>query len=164
MWSVVSHKSSSIFSVVMAERDESLTNPPLHLIHMSICLLSMPLSKDYWCPAFDIWHIMCHNVSSNELNLGRRKKTQLPSVSRIAHNSFLCVCGCVCSSLLILWLWVLWLLRFTGEVLSDLCRTLHCVIWCVSPHMSSTQDILNLTLGGWAHNPADIKLCCEWIK
>lgn len=47
MWSMMSHKSSSIFSAVMAERDESLHNPPLHLIHMSICLLSMPLSKDY---------------------------------------------------------------------------------------------------------------------
>lgn len=90
----MSHKSSSIFSVVMAERDESLTNPPLHLIHMSICLLSMPLSKDYWCPAFDLWHILCHNVSSNELNQRREKKTCLPSVPRIGHNSFICVRPC----------------------------------------------------------------------
>lgn len=151
----MSHKSSSIFSVVMAERDESLTSPPLHLIHMSICLLSMPLSKDYWCPAFDIWHIMCHNVSSNELTQRRRKKhgcRQFPESLTILLFFFFCMC----SSSLILWLWVLWLAWFTGEVLSDLCRTLHCVIWCVTPHMSSAHEILNLTVGGWAHNPASI--------
>lgn len=42
------HKSSSIVSVAMGERDElPLDPPPHHLIHLSICLLSLPLSKDY---------------------------------------------------------------------------------------------------------------------
>lgn len=135
----------------MAEREELLTNPPpLHLIHMSICLLSMPLSKDYWCPAFDIWHIMCHNVSSNELTQRRRKKSWLTI-------PFLCVrprwyCGCE-------------YYEFTGEVLSDLCRIQHCVICvCVSPHMSTTQEILIMTPCGWAHNPANfITLKCMAI-
>lgn len=90
MWSVMSHKSSSITSALMAEKDEALTSP-LHLIHVSICLLSMPLSKDYWCSAFDIWHIMCHNISSSELTCRGQKKTWLPSVPRITHKSFLCV-------------------------------------------------------------------------
>jgi len=44
MWSKMTHKSSFISSVVLAEKDELLF---FHLIHMSICLLSMPLSKDY---------------------------------------------------------------------------------------------------------------------
>ena len=44
MWSEMSHKSCFIFSVVVAEKDELLF---FHLIHMSICLLSVPLSKDY---------------------------------------------------------------------------------------------------------------------
>lgn len=131
--------------------------PPLHLIHMSICLLSMPLSEDYWCPAFDIWHIMCHNVSSNELTQWRRgrKKTktgcrQFPESLTIPF--FFCVF--VLTNIVACEYY-----GFAGEVLSDLCRTLRGVIWCVSPHVPSTQVILNLTLGGWAHNPADIKFC-----
>lgn len=102
MWSVMSHKSSSIFSVVMAERDESLSNP-LHLIHMSICLLSMPLSKDYWCPTFDIWHIMCHNFSSHELTWRRGQKS-LTDPFFVSRSS------------LIFCLWVLWHSWFIGEV------------------------------------------------
>lgn len=59
-------------SPLMAERDESLPDPPpSHLIHMSICPLSMPLSKDYWCPAFDLSHIMCYTVSANEVTQSR---------------------------------------------------------------------------------------------
>ena len=64
MWSKMSHKSSFISSLVLAEKDELLF---FHLIHMSICLLSVPLSKDYWCPAFDIWHISQCSFSSSEL-------------------------------------------------------------------------------------------------
>lgn len=76
--------------------------PPLHLIHMSICLLSMPLSEDYWCPAFDIWHIMCHNVSSNELTQWRRgrKKQKLAAVSSQNRSQFFFFF--LCSSSLIL--------------------------------------------------------------
>lgn len=87
MWSTVSHKSSSISSVVMAERDESLSSPPLHLIHMSICLLSMPLSKDYWCPACDIRRIMRLDASSNELTW--RKKKMAPVTSPNHSQLFL---------------------------------------------------------------------------
>lgn len=45
MWSEMSHKSCFISSMALAEKDELLFSP--HLIHMSICLLSVPLSKDY---------------------------------------------------------------------------------------------------------------------
>lgn len=135
MWSVMSHKSSSIFSVVMAERDESLSNP-LHLIHMSICLLSMPLSKDYWCPTFDIWHIMCHNFSSHELTWRRGQKS-------LTDPFF------VSRSLLVFCLWVLWHSWFIGEVLSDLWRTNHYVVWCVSPYKCFN----------WFLFLIDVKLC-----
>lgn len=64
MWSKMTHKSSFISCVVLAEKDELLF---FHLIHMSICLLFVPLSKDYWCPAFDIWHISRRGFSSSEL-------------------------------------------------------------------------------------------------
>lgn len=47
MWSEMSHKSCFISSVAVAEKDELLFFSPPHLIHMSICLLSVPLSKDY---------------------------------------------------------------------------------------------------------------------
>lgn len=93
VWSV--YKSSFIFSTVMAERHESLRNPPHlhlppHLIHMSICLLSMPLSKDHWCPAFDIWHIMCH-VSSNELTQrSKKKKANCLHIPKSLTVPFLC--------------------------------------------------------------------------
>lgn len=130
MWSVMSHKSSSIFSVVMAERDESLSNP-LHLIHMSICLLSMPLSKDYWCPTFDIWHIMCHNISSHELTWRRGQKS-LTDPFFVSRSS------------LIFCLWVLWHSWFIGEVLSDLWRTNHYVVWCVSPYIHLCTEMFQL--------------------
>lgn len=121
MWPAMSHKSSSIFSLVMAERDELLPKPPhlhhpLHLIHMSICLLSMPLSKDHWCPAFDIWHTMCHNVSPNELNQKRKKQHGCHHIPKSLTISSVCV-----SVLVVV------LLRFRshiGKGLSDLCRTL----------------------------------------
>lgn len=72
MWPEMSHKSCFISSVVVAEKDELLF---FHLIHMSICLLSVPLSKDYWCPVFDIWHITQSSFSSCELTQrGRGKK------------------------------------------------------------------------------------------
>lgn len=45
MWPEMSHKSCFISSAALAEKDELLFFP--HLIHMSICLLSVPLSKDY---------------------------------------------------------------------------------------------------------------------
>lgn len=88
MWSEMSHKSCFISSVVVAERDELLF---FHLIHMSICLLSVPLSKDYWCPVFDIWHITQSSFSSCELTQRGRKKMQtwLPS-ARGALLQFLC--------------------------------------------------------------------------
>lgn len=77
--------------------------PPLHLIHMSICLLSMPLSEDYWCPAFDIWHIMCHNVSSNELTQWRRGRKKTKTGCRQFPESLtIPFFFCVCSSSLIL--------------------------------------------------------------
>lgn len=44
MWPEMSHKSCFISSAALAEKDELLF---FHLIHMSICLLSVPLSKDY---------------------------------------------------------------------------------------------------------------------
>lgn len=88
MWSEMSHKSCFISSVVVAEKDELLF---FHLIHMSICLLSVPLSKDYWCPVFDIWHITQSSFSSCELTQRGRKKMQtwLPS-ARGALSLFLC--------------------------------------------------------------------------
>lgn len=80
MWSEMSHKSCFISSVVVAERDELLF---FHLIHMSICLLSVPLSKDYWCPVFDIWHITQSSFSSCELTQrGREKNANLTAVSQ----------------------------------------------------------------------------------
>lgn len=76
MWSEMSHKSCFISSVVVAEKDELLF---FHLIHMSICLLSVPLSKDYWCPVFDIWHITQSSFSSCELTQrGREGKKCKP--------------------------------------------------------------------------------------
>lgn len=75
MWSEMSHKSCFISSVVVAEKDELLF---FHLIHMSICLLSVPLSKDYWCPVFDIWHITQSSFSSSELTQRGRKKKCKP--------------------------------------------------------------------------------------
>lgn len=90
MWSEMSHKSCFISFVVVAEKDELLF---FHLIHMSICLLSVPLSKDYWCPVFDIWHITQSSFSSCELTQrGREEKkmqTWLPS-ARGALSLFLC--------------------------------------------------------------------------
>lgn len=44
MWSERTHKSSFISFVVLAEKDELLF---FHLILPSICLLAVPLSKDY---------------------------------------------------------------------------------------------------------------------
>lgn len=66
-----------------------------HLIHMSICLLSVPLSKDYWCPVFDIWHITQSSFSSCELTQRERKKkmqTWLPSAMGLSHCSFVLLC------------------------------------------------------------------------
>lgn len=80
MWSEMSHKSCFISSVVVAEKDELLF---FHLIHMSICLLSVPLSKDYWCPVFDIWHITQSSFSSRELTQrGREKNSNLTAISQ----------------------------------------------------------------------------------
>lgn len=80
MWSEMSHKSCFISSVVVAEKDELLF---FHLIHMSICLLSVPLSKDYWCPVFDIWHITQSSFSSCELTQrGREKNSNLTAISQ----------------------------------------------------------------------------------
>lgn len=45
MWPEMSHKSCFISLAALAEKDELLFF--FHLIHMSICLLSVPLSKDY---------------------------------------------------------------------------------------------------------------------
>ncbi len=84
MWSKMTHKSSFISSVVLAEKDELLF---FHLIHMSICLLSMPLSKDYWCPAFDIWHISQCSFSSSELTQ-KKMQTWLPSAPRLPRYTF----------------------------------------------------------------------------
>lgn len=123
--------------------------PPLHLIHMSICLLSMPLSKDYWCPAFDIWHIMCHHVSSNELTRRRRGKI-LAAVSSLNRLQFLFSA----------------LAPTNIEAVSIMASAVKCyltsaglcmVLSGVSLHMSSRQVILSLILGGRAHNSADIK-------
>lgn len=144
----MSHKSSYISSVVMAERDESLTNPPLHLIHMSICLLSMPLSKDYWCPAFDIWHITCHNVSSNELNWRRRKKPgchQFPESLTIPF--FVCVCVCVFTVADIVAVSIMASLGKCYLTSAGLCIVLSgaCHLTC-----HPAQVILNSNPGGWA--------------
>ena len=80
MWSEMSHKSCFISSVVVAEKDELLF---FHLIHMSICLLSVPLSKDYWCPVFDIWHITQSSFSSCELTQrGRETNANLTAISQ----------------------------------------------------------------------------------
>lgn len=80
MWSEMSHKSCFISSVVVAEKDELLF---FHLIHMSICLLSVPLSKDYWCPVFDIWHIAQSSFSSCELTQrGSEKNANLTAISQ----------------------------------------------------------------------------------
>lgn len=99
----MSHKSSSIFSVVMAERDESLTNPPspshshvyLPVIHALERRLLMPC----------LWY-MTHHVPQRFIQWinpvkkrEKKNKNWLPSVPRIAHNSFF---FCVCSSSLIL--------------------------------------------------------------
>lgn len=88
MWSEMSHKSCFISSVVVAEKDELLF---FHLIHMSICLLSVPLSKDYWCPVFDIWHITQSSFSSSELTQRGRKKKCKPDCHEpggLSHCSF----------------------------------------------------------------------------
>ncbi len=89
MWSKMTHKSSFISSVVLAEKDELLF---FHLIHMSICLLSMPLSKDYWCPAFDIWHISQCSFSSSELTQKKKKKknANLTAIGSQASSLFFC--------------------------------------------------------------------------
>lgn len=88
MWSEMSHKSCFISSVVVAEKDELLF---FHLIHMSICLLSVPLSKDYWCPVFDIWHITQSSFSSCELTQrGRKKNANLTAISHGALSLLLC--------------------------------------------------------------------------
>lgn len=95
MWPEMSHKSCFISSVVVAEKDELLF---FHLIHMSICLLSVPLSKDYWCPVFDIWHITQSSFSSCELTQrgeGKEKKNaNLTAISRggLSHCSFVLPC------------------------------------------------------------------------
>lgn len=88
MWSEMSHKSCFISSMAVAEKDELLFSP--HLIHMSICLLSVPLSKDYWCPVFDIWHIRQSSFSSSELTQrGGEKNANLTAISRgLSHCSF----------------------------------------------------------------------------
>lgn len=154
MWLLMSHKSSTIFTVVMAERDESPLPTPTYLspshshvylpvIHALELRLLMP------CLLY-IWHIMCHNVSSNELTQRRRrKKKQLPSPSL-----FFCVhlhwySGCV---------WTSRFTWFTGEVLSDLYRTVHCVTWyvCVSPHVSHTTDNFEFDSQWVAVNSTDI--------
>ncbi len=83
MWSKMTHKSSFISSVVLAEKDELLF---FHLIHMSICLLSMPLSKDYWCPAFDIWHISQCSFSSSELT--QKKNANLTAIGSQASSLY----------------------------------------------------------------------------
>lgn len=91
MWSEMSHKSCFISSVVVAEKDELLF---FHLIHMSICLLSVPLSKDYWCPVFDIWHITQSSFSSCELTQRGRKKCK-PDCHQpggLSHSSFVLFC------------------------------------------------------------------------
>ena len=88
MWSEMSHKSCFISSVVVAEKDELLF---FHLIHMSICLLSVPLSKDYWCPVFDIWHITQSSFSSCELTRRGREKKCKPDCHQpggLSHCSF----------------------------------------------------------------------------
>lgn len=85
MWSKMTHKSSFISSVVLAEKDELLF---FHLIHMSICLLFVPLSKDYWCPAFDIWHISQCSFSSSELT--QKKNANLTAISSQALSLFFC--------------------------------------------------------------------------
>lgn len=88
MWSEMSHKSCFISSMAVAEKDELLFSP--HLIHMSICLLSVPLSKDYWCPVFDIWHIRQSSFSSSELTQrGGEKNANLTAISR-GLSLFLC--------------------------------------------------------------------------
>lgn len=69
-WSTMPHKSSSIISDGRKQW-VSPRSSPNHLIHMSICPLSMPLSKDYRCPALDLWHIMCYNISANEVTQSR---------------------------------------------------------------------------------------------
>lgn len=74
-WSMVPHKSSSIVSD--GRKGWVAPRPsPSPLIHMSIRPLSMPLSKDYWCPAFDLWHIMCYNVSANEVTQSIRGRVK----------------------------------------------------------------------------------------
>lgn len=88
MWSKMTHKSSFISAVVLAEKDESLF---FHLIHMSICLLPVPLSKDYWCPTFDIWHITSSSFSSSELSW--KMQTYLPVPSQVPTIP-LCVLTC----------------------------------------------------------------------
>lgn len=89
MWSEMSHKSCFISSVAVAEKDELLFFPPPHLIHMSICLLSVPLSKDYWCPVFDIWHIRQSSFSSPELTQrGGEKNANLTANSRGMGGAF----------------------------------------------------------------------------
>lgn len=89
MWSEMSHKSCFISSRSLAEKDELLFSP--HLIHMSICLLSVPLSKDYWCPVFDIWHIRQSSFSSSELTQrGGEKKCKPDCHQPGALSLFLC--------------------------------------------------------------------------
>lgn len=144
MWSKMTHKSSFISSVVLAEKDELLF---FHLIHMSICLLFVPLSKDYWCPAFDIWHISRCSFSSSELTQ-KKMQTWLPSAPRLSHFSFVLPkpptflilsrrgrehCGYP---------------SLVANCLSDLCTSLRFIIYCVS-FLCHPHNKLNLSVLDW---------------
>lgn len=144
MWSKMTHKSSFISSVVLAEKDELLF---FHLIHMSICLLFVPLSKDYWCPAFDIWHISQCSFSSSELT---QKKCK-PDCHRLPGSLTFLLCSRKPPTFLIL-------SRrgrehygypsLVANCLSDLCTSLHFIIYCVSS-LCHPHNKLNLSVLDW---------------
>lgn len=145
MWSKMTHKSSFISSVVLAEKDELLF---FHLIHMSICLLSMPLRKDYWCPAFDIWHISQCSFSSSELTQKKKMQTWLPSAPRLPRYSFVLQKP---PTFLILSRRAREHYGYTSLVancLSDLCTSLHFII-CYVSFLCHTRNKLSLSVVGW---------------
>lgn len=97
MWSVVSHKSSSIFSVVIAERDEPLPSPPPSHSHVYLPVIHA-LEQRLLMPC--LWY-MTHHVPQrfiqwiNPERGGEKKQPKrepwLLSLPRLAHNSlFLC--------------------------------------------------------------------------
>lgn len=144
IWSMMSHKSSSIFSGVAPQTTPPPPPSPSHS-HVYLPVIHA-LEQRSLMPC--LWY-MTHHVTRfiQWINPKKKRKKKPAAVTSLKHSQFLYFVFVLVD---IVAYWVLWLIWFTSEVLSDLCRTLLCVVWCVSHLMSYPQVILYLIpIGGY---------------